>query len=79
MPFLPPSETTDDRKNEVTTTLRRIEFDGSVSDDVADVARRGVALADKFPSNSEETVKVCVGQHLASGRAISTRRAALSP
>ena len=49
--LLPPSETDDDGESEAATTLRRGRFDGGVGD-IADVFRRGVALASKFPSNS---------------------------
>ena len=49
--LLLPFETDNDGKSEAATTLRRGRFDGGVGD-IADVFRRRVALAGKFPLNS---------------------------
>ena len=49
--LVPPFETDDDGESEAATTLRRGRFNGGVGD-IADVFRRGVALASNFPSNS---------------------------
>ena len=49
--LLPPSKNDDDGESEAATTLRRGRFDVGVGD-IADVFRRRVALAGKFPSNS---------------------------
>ena len=49
--LLPPSKTDNGGKREAATTLRRGLFDGGFGD-VAGVARRGVAIAGKFPSKS---------------------------
>ena len=49
--LLLPFETDDDGESEAATTLRRGRFDVGVGD-IADVFRRRVALAGKFPLNS---------------------------
>ena len=49
--LLLPFETDDDGESEAATTLRRGRFDVGVGD-IADVFRRQVALAGKFPLNS---------------------------